>query len=252
MKRVLTFILVLLVSGASVQTFAQCTPNGSQNIFLIPDTATDFAPAFTYMVYEDVLYIAPPTDTVVFGLPATFDSIVLVGIDGLPPSITFNPNPANGHFMAGASSCIQFTGTPTLAEIGNYPLVINTLLTGNITLIGDTTIAVQFQGYSIKVLDSSSYGIYHPNARLDFTVYQNSPNPFGELTEIAFQSQGNEQVTIEILDILGHQVYFETVEAKNGYNSIRISGSTYKPGVYMYRVSNGKVTFSRRMLVSSR
>jgi hypothetical protein len=252
MKRVITLIVGIFLVGASLESYSQCIPDTAQHVFLIPDTAADFSPAYTYMPYVQVLYIAVPLDTAIFGLPATFDSIVLVGVDGLPASITFEPSPANGVFQAEGKGCIQFSGMPTFAEIGTYDLTINTMITGTVSFIGDTTIAVQFLGYTIKVLDSASYGIHHPQERIDFSVYQNSPNPFGELTEIAFQSSGNENVSIQIFDILGHQVFAENVVSKIGYNSVFISGSTYKPGVYMYRVSNGKLTFSRRMLVSNR
>ncbi len=252
MKKVVTLLFVIALMAGSTQSFAQCTPNATQNIFLIPDTAADFAPAFTYMPYVQVLYVAVPTDTVIFGMPATFDSIVVTNITGLPSSITYTTSPSNGHLMAGTPACLQFSGTPTAAEIGTYNLTINTLVAGNMPIMGDTIMAMPVTGYTIKVLDSSSFGIYHPSDRIDFEVFQNSPNPFGAQTEIAYQSCGNEKVTIEIFDILGNCVYNETMVSKRGYNSLLISGSTYKPGIYMYRVSNEKVTFSRRMLVSNR
>jgi hypothetical protein len=249
MKKLLTLIVALLATGFTYTASAQCTTNHNTSVFLVPDTATDFSTAYTYTPYEQVLYIAVPRDTTVFSLPATFDSIVLVSITGLPSTITYTMNPANGIFKADSFACIQFTGTPTNADIGTHNLVINTLITGNVTLFGDTTLPIALNGYSIKVLDSASNGIHPATAKTDFKVFQNSPNPFGNETEIAFQSPGSENITIDIFDMNGSLVYHQEMISKKGYNSLVINGSTYKPGIYTYRVANGTFSFSKRMLV---
>lgn len=247
MKRIITLIFVVLFAAISINSNAQCTPNTSQNAFLIPDTATDLAPAFTYMPYDEVIYIAVPSDTTVYSLPTTIDSVVITGITGLPPSISFAVTPGSAVIHGGGFGCIQFTGTPTNAEIGTYPLVINSLISANIMLVGDTTIPIPLQGYSLKVLDSASFGIYHPDNHYEFSVFQNTPNPFNSLTEIAFLSPGKEKINIEVYDITGNMVFSKDLVSVQGYNSVIFDGTKLPSGVYIYKVSNGQLTVSKRM-----
>lgn len=250
MKKIFYIIITLVLVSASIRSFAQCTPNPLQTAFLIPDTVTDFSPAFTYMPYSQVLYISVPTDTTFIIFPATIDSITLVSITGLPSSITYVSNPASGVFQGGSVGCIAFSGTPTFAEIGTYALTLNSLVTGNAAVIGDTTLPVAVQGYTLKVLDSASYGIYHNDPNYQFTVFQNTPNPFNDVTEIAFMSSGNENVQVEIFDILGHLVFEKSLVSIKGYNSVYFNAADYEAGIYIYKISNGNLIFSRRMSVT--
>jgi hypothetical protein len=252
MKKTLTLVLIALLIGVSANSFAQCTPHPVQNIFMIPDTATDFQPAFTYMAYDQVLYISVPTDTTVYGIPVTIDSIVIVGIDSLPSTINYSINPVSGIIQSGATACIDFTGTPSNADIGTHSLTINTMVTGTVIILGDTTLAIPIAGYKIVVYDSASFGIFHPEPRYQFSVYQNSPNPFSDLTEIAFTSPGNEKVMVNVYDILGDKVFEKNIVSQKGYNSVYFSAADYKPGLYIYKVTNGDITFSRRMSIIGR
>jgi len=248
MRKIITLVSIMVLCSVTLNTYAQCTPDITQNAFLVPDTATDFDPAFTYMAYEQTLYIALPTDTTFLGFATTIDSITITGITGLPPSITYAINPASGIIHGGDFGCIQFSGTPIAAEIGTYPIVINSLLKARVIMLGiDTTIAIPMEGYSVKVLDSSSFGIYHPNNHFEFSVFQNSPNPFNGLTEIAFQSPGNEEITVEVYDVTGNMVFFKSLFSVQGYNSVLFEGNKYQAGVYIYKVSNGLFTVSKRM-----
>ena len=246
MKKSILFVFVLVLAF-SVRSFAQCTPNPAQNDFMVPDSVTDFAPAFTYMAYDDVLYFSVPTDTLVFGMPASIDSVTFVGIDGLPASISYSPFPANGVMLGGTKGCVALTGTPTSAEIGTYNLTINTIIAGTLGILGDTMLAVPIPGYSLKVLDSSSYGIYHYEPHFQFSVFQNSPNPFIGKTEIAFTSPGKENIKVEVFDLLGKCVFEMQMISSQGFNSVIFDATGLKAGVYVYKVTNGELVFSQKM-----
>lgn len=244
MKKVFTLVSIIMLLAISIRSNAQCTPNTSQTAFLVPDTATNFAPAFTFMPYEQVLYIAVPTDTTVVGIPATIDSLVLIDVTGAPASISYSANPAGLVFPGGSHACIQFTGTPTQAEIGSYPLTINSKVYTSLTPTG---MSVPLYGYTIKVLDSASYGIYHPDHHYEFSVFQNSPNPFNDITEIAFQSPGKEKITVQVYNICGQLLFSKTLVSVQGYNAVLFDGTEYPEGLYIYKVSNGELTVSKRM-----
>lgn len=246
MKRIITLALVVLLGGFSLNSIAQCTPNTSQTAFSVPDTATDFDTAYVNVAYDQVLYIAVPTDTTFMGFPTTIDSVVITGIVGLPTSISYSMNPASGIIHGGEYGCIQFTGTPTAAEIGNHPLMINCTFTATVAGMFDTIVSIPVNGYSIKVVDSSSNGI-HQQEHHAFNVYQNSPNPFSNLTEIAFQSPGKEKITVEVFNISGQLVFSKEMISVQGYNSVVFDGSNFTSGVYVYKVSNGEMTVSKRM-----
>lgn len=247
MKKVSTLLFFVLLAFVSFRAQAQCTPNVSQNAFLIPDTATDFAPAFTYTPYEQILYIAVPTDTTVLSLPTTIDSIVVTGVTGLPTSITYTINPTDGVILGGTNACIRFAGTPTAAEIGTYPLVINSLVTAKVGGFLDTTLTVNMEGYTIKVHDSASYGIFYPRSDYKFSVFHNTPNPFSDLTEIAFMSPGKEKIAIDVYDLTGQKIFSKNLISMQGYNSVMFDGSKLPCGIYMYSISNGELTITHKM-----
>ncbi len=242
MKKIITIVMVLASLTLSLDSKAQCTPNPAQTDFLIPDTATNFEDAYAGVAYEQILYISVPSDTTVYSLPTTIYELTLVGVDGLPAGITYATNPANGVFPGGSQDCIQFSGTPT--DTGTYNLTMYVSAHVNVFIVGDTTITLPVEGYRIKVLSSNSIAQVDQN---NFSVYQNSPNPFTGQTELAFQSPGNEDVRCEIFDADGKCVFTKNIRSVQGYNSFVFDASAFPAGIYIYKISNGEMTVTHRM-----
>ena len=91
------------------------------------------------------------------------------------------------------------------------------------------------------------------NASADrFELEQNSPNPFDVVTEISFSSPVLGFVEFKIVNLIGKEVIRQVMEAEPGRNTIRIDGSDFMPGVYVYSLSNGSQTLTRRMVISKK
>ena len=84
------------------------------------------------------------------------------------------------------------------------------------------------------------------NPPVEFTVDQNSPNPFNPITTINFRLAEADNVTVEIYNVTGEKV--ETLVNKfmsAGRHSIDWDGTEFSAGVYFFSVKSGD--FSRTM-----
>jgi hypothetical protein len=85
-----------------------------------------------------------------------------------------------------------------------------------------------------------------------FEVAQNVPNPFNVSSDISFACPVQCFVEFKIVNLIGKQVMREVLEADAGLNNIHVEGADLLPGVYIYSVSNGSVTLTRRMIISKK
>ncbi len=82
-------------------------------------------------------------------------------------------------------------------------------------------------------------------------LYQNSPNPFNETTEIGYYLPQNiSNAVLYIYDMQGKQInQYPVYERENG--SITITGGTLTPGMYMYAlIADGKEVDTKRMILT--
>lgn len=90
---------------------------------------------------------------------------------------------------------------------------------------------------------------------LSFALIQNYPNPFNPQTTIEYQIDKQAKVTLKVFDILGRHVI--TLVNKNqtaglftiNWNGMNKSGKKAASGVYFYRLSTGKKSIVRKMLL---
>ncbi len=84
----------------------------------------------------------------------------------------------------------------------------------------------------------------------EFVLHQNKPNPFNPITDMSFSLPVASDVILEIYNITGQKVatvangHFEA-----GTHTVRWDGSDYASGIYMYRITAGEFTDSRKMLL---
>jgi hypothetical protein len=256
MKKTICLLAFLVLLASPAMLHAQCTPNASQTNFFVPDTNANFQPAFNNLFYEQVLYVAVPVQTNYYvqqlgvWLPITIDTLKLIGVTGLPACISFESNPVNGKFPGGTKACIRFYGTPAMSDTGVYHLTMNSLFDGKI-LTFDTVVPAPLTGYRIPILNSIYFGLQNPEPEYGFSVYQNTPNPFNDVTEIAFTSAGNENILFQVFDVLGTKILEKSIISARGYNTFRYNSAENNSGIYFYRLSNGTSTFTRKMSISN-
>jgi hypothetical protein len=88
------------------------------------------------------------------------------------------------------------------------------------------------------------------NAGNEFTLYQNTPNPFSEFTDINFFLTENTKGTLTINDLSGKVVMIKEGEFTKGLNTIRINKSELNvSGVMYYRLETEGNTATKKMIL---
>jgi hypothetical protein len=83
----------------------------------------------------------------------------------------------------------------------------------------------------------------------DFSLYQNSPNPFNKRTEIAFDLPYGGNVQFRVMDIFGRIVYQKQIVAHRAKNKIVLNTQNWSPGIYFYEIEFASKTKRLRMMI---
>jgi len=259
MKKLFSLILGIIISGQIFAAGCTIDPNNTQ--FFSP--SRDSIPCIERGVaYTQVIQIHVPDnfDIAPFvGLPfpvlLTVDSMQIDSITGFPNGITYELNPANGHFSGGDNGCALASGT-TNDPAGNYPLTIH----GTISVSGipqgfgfpsDTTFQLE-QAQSMSGMFSLSVDVIEQGAPCrpstsvnDFSADLNSlvqvfPNPSNGIFELRLNAARRVNGEVVVVDVTGRRVYSEIIDAMGLYsNSINIT--QFGKGLYtlQLRTENG-------------
>lgn len=249
MKRLLIIALIFCNSNL---IYSQCVPNTSMTQpGIFPDSATGLATGVINQAYNQVMQLKIPVDTtaVIFGTTqtVTIDSISLLAFGNLPPGITYACNPSNCSFPGGSNGCVLISGTPTQA--GTFTVLAITSTKGKIGGFLPVTQIDTINYYNIVINTTS--GISN-NQNLKFEIFQNDPNPFSNYTDIKFNTSHQTIVNLKVFNLIGKEVMHKSIQCQAGRNSYRLSGDDLAPGVYMYTLSDGITTYTRRMIYSKR
>jgi hypothetical protein len=84
----------------------------------------------------------------------------------------------------------------------------------------------------------------------EFSLLQNYPNPFNPTTTISWQSSIGSLQTLKIYDVLGNLITTLVDEyMPAGKHEINFDASSLSSGVYLYKLSSGKYSETKKMLV---
>ena len=252
-KNILTLTLTVITIFAS----AQCTPDPQYvGGGIYPDTITGLSDAIVGQPYNELITIITPTDTdlVVSGFPvnATIDNIDLTNVTGLPPNFSYTCNPASCSFPGGSTDCAEVysTASPTIADIGLYPITFECIAYVTIPLFGSTTETFITGGYAIEIVDDNTTSVMHQFNNQTFELKSLFPNPVINQAEIKFISGKSDDIIFRIYNLLGKQVYFREIRAIKGINSIDINTTDFPDGIYLYSINNGEEVLAKRMIVA--
>jgi hypothetical protein len=130
---------------------------------------------------------------------------------------------------------------------------------GDFAFIDDTAAHGRTYHYKIGVIDgdgefvSQTASVTMPGAKVELS--QNSPNPFNPTTTIRFSLPASERVTLAVYDARGALVRV-LVDGQRATGKYDVSwdgrdnaGSPVTSGVYFYRLTAGKVSESRKMVL---
>lgn len=82
-----------------------------------------------------------------------------------------------------------------------------------------------------------------------FSVSQNQPNPANESTTIEIRSNSVEPVKVEVVNLMGQNVYTLNAGNVNGVKTIDINTAELNAGVYFYTVTIGNESISKKMII---
>ncbi len=83
-----------------------------------------------------------------------------------------------------------------------------------------------------------------------FELFQNYPNPFNPSTVISYQLPVNSYVTVKAYNMLGQEVatLVDGVQ-EAGHQSVEFDAGRFSSGMYFYRISAGKYSAVKKMLL---
>ena len=90
----------------------------------------------------------------------------------------------------------------------------------------------------------------HNINNLNFTLKQNTPNPFNNETLIEFHLNERSNCKFEICNISGEIIYEENLGMQNkGANELTISKSSLSSGIYFYSIVVDNKSISKKMII---
>ena len=133
------------------------------------------------------------------------------------------------------------SGTGTFVEIPTTYEAATDELVGTIT--GFSEFIFGGPGGALDVQSS-------PAVPREFALHQNYPNPFNPVTVVNYQLPAVSNVRLVVYDLLGREVAVLANEPKAaGSYSVRFDATGLASGAYFYRLSAGRFTETRRLLV---
>jgi hypothetical protein len=253
--RIFTFFICLIFSGFYASS--QCIPDTNithNDVGIYPDSATGLPHALTGQPYSTVIQIKVGVDTTFrdpitgLTLPAVIDSIKILNVTGLPSGFTYSCTPSNCVFAGGSDACILLQGpSPSIGMVGIYPIVVQ--LRGYGTVFGTPqTVNQNDSDYAITIDSTTAIGTIDRNT---FSVGQNQPNPAKSYTNIPVAFLRAEKITFTLSNLLGVKVITGSFTFQRGKSFIPVDVHDLQPGIYIYTVSNGRNSLTRRMIISN-
>ena len=278
MKKIL---LSLTFAFAAFFADAQCTTNPSlqdSTYSIWPDTIQNLPNAVSGELYSTQIDFKTPitlieaasgdsSQTVIDTLGTQFyvgdwpvDSMIMVEIIGAPDGITLDCNAYNCTYAGDVVGCANVYGTTNEPD-GIYPIsiLVNVKTHGSITIFG-VVIPVEtdlysatgayesIEGYNIVVGALTGLETFHQD---DFALFQNSPNPFAETTNIKFNSPNPENIVFKVYNLLGEEIESQLISSSIGVNTINLNTLSYSEGIYLYSINNGDKVLTKRMIVKN-
>ena len=234
---------ILLLAG--LQAFAQCEPDTTcldvnETVAFCPKNLQE---GIIDEPYEAVLTVVPPSEFELEGVRLEVAYLEIDSVTNFPPGITYTTNAER--FYADSAYCVLISGTPT--ETGEFVLELYVTPYIRYPLLGVLKGSQVIDNTSIVLTVNNVTGFDHPNAK-QFEVFQNVPNPFSQSTRIGFYSPVRDNIDFKIYNILGELIHEESRLVTPGEHFFRFDGSELLPGSYLYLVTSGSSSLTRKLI----
>lgn len=269
-KIILSALTVLCLAGVLVaQQTVTCKPDStipdtSYGVFPLPYSKTnlkggisDTACLNTYFDFVFTLSVPKSFNAGLFGeLPVNSIQLSTTkAVENMPAGLSYTCNPPNCVFPAESRGCIIISGTPTdAADIGQTDLKIkgqvNSVLPIDITFPnaqlfteGNYYLYIRPQG-SAACRTSSTRELAATKLRMG-----NVPNPFSGYTQIEVDADIRGQFDFRVYDLMGRLIQRRPVQISQGINRISFEANDLAPGLYVFTLTDGLNTVSRKMVI---
>ncbi len=110
-----------------------------------------------------------------------------------------------------------------------------------------TTNGIKMEGLVLDVR-ASGLGVNHISTNIGSVI--NHPNPVEGITTISYEmNEPVKNMNFEVYNILGERMHTQVLNSVTGLNSVAFDASNLSAGIYIYTLSDGTNTVSRKMSV---
>lgn len=210
----------------------------------------------TYFQYTFTIRV--PETLTLQGVAVPVNNVTLhpdTAIASLPKGISYACNPPNCIFPKSSSGCIVLYGSPeNPTDVKTHNLSIRGTLNSFLPIpvsFPDSTLFAP-GNYFLHVRPEGSLSCKTSNIReLAATRLQvrNVPNPFSGETEIEVSSRIRGRFEFRVYDFTGNLILRDPVQLFEGENRIRFFASELPNGIYIYTLTDGINSVSRKMVL---
>jgi len=153
----------------------------------------------------------------------------------------------SGTFASIAGAFIPGNGTTTVKH--DYSYTDNAYVTGNVYRLKQ--IDLTGTAHYTDVVDPLGVtSVASTPLPKEFSLSQNYPNPFNPSTVIEFALPKDANVNLVVYNMIGQKV-MTLVDGPTpaGYHSVKLDGTNLASGMYLYRLTTGKQTFIKKLLL---
>ena len=162
-------------------------------------------------------------------LPVDFPSVVIWYVRISSSSIYSS-------FNGGANWMTEYTN-----PVGNYRHISNAALGSGIWAVG-TNGCISYRQPIVSIIPISTV---NPER---YSLSQNYPNPFNPTTTIKFAIPKAGYVSVSVFDVSGRELeMLVNEELQAGTFEVKWNAATYSSGVYLYKLTAGNYTETKRM-----
>ena len=266
MKTIIFLFIFFGIFLLTTQSFSQCTPDLSVTD---PEGNGEIFPLELIFKHTQpvnlVLTIIPPPTGTSGGYTADLKRIVLKDIQNKPSWMSYvsnativNSGGGSGYeFMVGTKYCVLLTGTPpdgSFVGVDSMAVIVDAYQSPTNLPIGA---ANQNGGYIKFTVCAATDTTCYPTGidemkDVSFSLLKNATTIFSGKTVIGFNSERIKNVELSVFDLLGRNIYTESIVAQNGENKFRFTGEKLRDGAYIYILYDGKTKLSGRLIKASK
>lgn len=147
-----------------------------------------------------------------------------------------------------STDIIDFDAVGQDVFVGDYSSAVRTYC--NIYSLWTHCVGSNCQQYVAKYDECNSTSITeHTPINSTFSIDKIYPNPATENVFIELQSENNEQFSLEILNLKGQKIFYDSYDIAEGENRISIDLSKIAKGNYLLKVKNESGIFISRTII---